>query len=132
MSVRRKKSRFDSVEQLMGLQGERRQGRCAVCGAECDPAPVAILHGMPDKIYVDGRPARNPVFDMCPECASLHAERRLHLRWAETESTLAGRRLKGTGMEFVYIGGHWEWRVTDKPMPMEEAWFLKAKWSRIS
>lgn len=125
------REKHGGLEGLMGKQSERRVGRCTVCGSECDTAPVRILHGMPDKIYRDGLPCRNPVFDMCPDCAALHAENRLHFRWVDTESTLKGRRLDGTGREFVYYGGHWVWRLTDKPMPMEEAWFLKAKWERI-
>lgn len=131
MSVRYRASGPDSLEQLMGKPSELKRGRCAVCGAECEPTPTAILRGMPDLVYRNGMPARNPRIGMCQECASLHAEERLHFRWVETESTLKGRRLKGMGMEFVYVGGHWEWRTTKEPMPMQNAWRGNAKWSRL-
>ena len=131
MSVRRKASGPNSLEQLMGKQSEYRIDRCAVCGSKCDPIPTAILRDMPDIVYRNGMPTRNPRIDMCPECAALHAGERLHFRWVETESTLKGRRLKGMGMEFVYVGGHWEWRVSKEPMPMQNAWRGNAKWNRI-
>ena len=118
------------LQPLMGKPSIK-DHRCVVCGCTYPLNNHHIVRRSAGKMYVNGVELEKPVITLCGSgnasgCHGLAHENRLHFRWVTVPQKAVQQGLPAVN------GGHWEYKIFDKPTKYIDAIKSDRGWKRIS